>query len=105
DEKRPDEAWTLRHRHGAQVRPGGPGLVEATFDDAADVADALTRRQLGHAAALLAMNRHLRRDDVGSQRPRLRHVAGLFDDGGGSLVAGGFDSEDEHVKNSVGARG
>jgi hypothetical protein len=102
DQKRSDETGTLRHRHGAQVGPGRLRLVEAALDDATDVANMLARGQLGHDPAPFAMNRHLRGDDVGSRRPRLRRVAGLFDDGGGSLVAGRFDSKDQHVKPTLG---
>ena len=40
----------------------------APLDDAADVADVLTRGQLGDDAAPLAVNRRLRRDDVRADR-------------------------------------
>ena len=54
--------------------------AERPLDHAADIAHVLARGQLGHDAAPLAVNRHLRGDDVGADRPRRRAgVAGLFD--------------------------
>ena len=64
-------------------RPATRRLVERALDDAADVANVLARGELRHDAAPLAVNRHLRGDDVRADRPRPRAIAGLLDDGGG----------------------
>src|ERR1051326_1414876 len=77
------------------------GVVERALDDSADVADMLTRCQLRHDAAPLPMNRPLRRDDVRSDGPGPRRVAGLLDDGRRRFVAGGFDAEDSHICRSL----
>src|SRR5262245_10597778 len=58
----------------------------------------LPRRKLGHDAAPLAVNRHLRGDYVRPDRPRLVGVPGLFDNGRRCLVAGRFDAEYEHYE-------
>ena len=74
-----------------------PPASSARFDDAADVAHVLARRQLGHDAAPLAMDVDLRGDDVRPDAPGPRGIAGLLDDGRGRLVARGLDPEQVHV--------
>ena len=78
DEQRPDEPGPLRDRHARRCRRAStPACVERLFDDAADVAHVLARRELGDDTAPLAMDRRLRRDDVRARAPRPRRVAGL----------------------------
>ena len=100
DEQRADEPGALRDRHGAEVAPRRARFVERALEHAADVANVLTRRELRHDAAPLAMDRDLRRDHARADRPRLRRIAGLLDDGGRRLVTRALDAED-HA--SVGA--
>ena len=71
-------------------------LFERPLDDAADVAHVLARGQLGHDAAPLAMDLGLRRHDIGADAPRVRRLAGLLDQRGRGLVAGGLDPEEQH---------
>ena len=97
DQQRTDEAGTLRDGDRAEIVPGGPCVGQRAIDDAADVADVLARGELRHDAAPLAVDGHLRGDHVRANRPRLRRVAGLFDDRGRCFVAGGFDAEDLHA--------
>ena len=101
DEQRSDEPRPLRDRDRAEVGPRRSGLGERALDHSADVADVLPGRELRHDTAPLAMNRHLRGDDVGADRPWLRGVAGLFDNGGRRFVAGSFDTENTHGVRSA----
>ena len=94
DEQRADEAGPLRHRERVDVVPADAGVRQRALDDAADVAHVLPRRDLRHDTAPLAMDVDLRRDHVRADPPRPRRVAGRRDDGGGGLVAGGLDAED-----------
>ena len=98
DEQRPDEPGSLGHRNRAKIAPCRARVDEGAIDNAADVSDVLARSELGHHAAPFAMNLDLRRRDIRANRPRLARVAGLFDDGGGGLVARGFDAEDHHER-------
>jgi len=100
DEQRADEPRPLRHRDRAEVRPARVRLVERALDDAADVADVLSGRELGDDPAPLTVDRHLRRDLVRPNRPGLRGIAGFFDDGRRRFVAGGFYAEDSHTSNA-----
>ena len=93
DQQRPDQPRALCHRDRADIAPRHRRLFEPPLDDAADVSDVLARRQLGNHAAPLAMNRHLRGDDVRADRPGTIDVAGFFNDGGRRFVARGFDTE------------
>jgi hypothetical protein len=72
----------LSDRDRPKVAPGGVSLCERAIHDAADIADVLTGRELRHDTAPLAMDRHLRGDDVRTNRPGLRGVAGFLDDRG-----------------------
>jgi len=96
DQQGADESRTLRHRDGPEIGPPRLPLPEGAFDDPADVANVLARRELRHDAAPLAMDRHLRGDHVRADGPRLVRVAGLFDHGGRGFVAGGFNAENLH---------
>ena len=86
----------MRDGDRAKIRPLRTGFVERAIDDAADIANVLAGRELRHDTAPLAMDRHLRRDDIRPDRPRLRRIAGLFDHGGRRFIAGRFDTEDSH---------
>jgi hypothetical protein len=66
------------------------------LDDAADVADVLTRGELRHDAAPLAVYRYLRGHHVRPNAPRPSGVTRFIDDGGRGLIAGGFDSQNQH---------
>ena len=96
DQQRSDQAGALRHRNRAEIAPGRFRLAQRAIDDAADVADVLSRRELGHDTAPLLMDRHLRGDDVGPDRPGPGRIAGFVDDRSGRLVARGFDTQDQH---------
>ena len=93
DEQRADEAGALRDGNGIELLEIGLRGIERRADDAADVADVLARRELGHDAAPLAVDGHLRRDDVRSDRPR---AIGLRDHGGRRLVARRLDAQHQH---------
>ena len=96
-EERTDEARPLRHGYGIDVVALCARLRERGFDDAADVAHVLPRRQLGDDAAPLAMDVVLRGDDRGPDDPGPRGVAGFGDDRRGRLVARGLNREQVHV--------
>ena len=81
---------------------------QRALDDAADVAHVLARRQLRHDAAPLAVNLHLRRDDVRSIAHGCAASAVSSTRRRGGLVAGGFDAEDAcrsglRVRRAVGS--
>ena len=95
DEKRTDEAGTLSDGDGVERLEVGLGGIERRPDDAADVADVLARRELGHHTAPLAMDGDLRGDDVRPDRPR---AAGLGDHGRRGFVTRGLDAEDHHFE-------
>src|SRR4029077_1292752 len=76
-------------------------LVQRAFDDSADIAEMLSRRQLRHHTAPVTMNRHLRSDDARSDSPWPSKIPGLFDDRRGRLVARGFDAEDPHLRRAA----
>src|SRR5690606_18859382 len=82
-------------------RRAGATLGEGPFDNAADVANVLPGRELGHDPAPLPVDVDLRRDDAGEQPPGTCRVACFFDDGGGRFIAGGLDAEDDQVTPAV----
>src|SRR5262249_59114187 len=82
----------------AQGAPVAARFLERPLNDAADVANVLAGRELGYDAAPLTMDGDLRGNDVRTHRPGLRQVARFFDHGGGRFVAGGFDSQDSHLR-------
>src|SRR5690348_236520 len=87
DEKRADEARTLRHADCIDVSKFDSGLRGGFADDWDDLTQMLARSQLRHHAAILAMDVHLRRDNA------RQDFYAVGDDCGGRLIAGGFDSE------------
>ena len=96
DQERPDQSGPLGHGYRTESGPRGVRIGQRRLDHAADVAHVLARRQFRHDPAPLAVNGHLRGDDVRTNHPRLRGVAGLFDHSGGRFVAGRFYSKYLH---------
>ena len=64
DQQRADEARPLGDRDSAELGPGRARVVERAIDDAADVAEMLSRGQFRHHAAPVAVNGRLRGDDT-----------------------------------------
>jgi hypothetical protein len=95
-EQRPHQSRSLRHGDGVHVVERHAALLERAFDDAADVADVLTRGELRHDAAPLAMNLGLGGDDVGSHSPGMFGRALVVDERGGRLVTRCLDAEEQH---------
>ena len=57
--------------------------------------EVLAGGELRHHAPVARVDRDLRGDDV------REHAPAVFDDRGGGLVAGAFDSEDEHANEAT----
>src|SRR4051794_34973966 len=104
DEERPDEPGALGDRHRTDVVESDASPGERFFDDAADVADVLPRRELWDDTAPLTMDRHLRRDHVRAGAPGTRLVIGFFDHGCSRFVARRFDRQDVHAERQVACR-
>src|SRR4029450_4674263 len=98
---RADESRPLRDGDRAEIGPGRVGIVERALNDAADIANVLAGRELGHDTAPFAGNLDLRCDDVGSHRPRPGGIAGLLDHGRGRFVAGRFNAQDAQTLPST----
>ena len=94
DQQRTDEAGALRDGNRVELVQIGLRGVRAARDDAADVANVLARGELGHDTAPLAMDGHLRRDDVRSDRPRV--PSGFRDHCRRRLVARRFNAQHQH---------
>ena len=71
------------------------GLGECGADDGNDGAEMLAAGQFGDDSAVAGVGGDLRGDD------RRKRAGTALDDGGGGLVAGGFDGEDEAVAGHV----
>ncbi len=95
DEQRTDETGALRDGNRVELFQIGLSGLQCRADHAADIADVLTRRKLGHHAAPLAVDVHLRRDDVRSDRPP---AAGFRNHGRRRLVARRFNPQHQHMK-------
>lgn len=97
DEERSCEAGTFGDGDGVEVGECdwmsgcGAGAGEGFADDEDDIAEVLAGGEFGDYSAVVGVEGHLGGDDVGER------VAAGADDGGGGLVAGGFDAEDEAV--------
>jgi hypothetical protein len=101
DQERPDQPRSLRHRNRIDVFELCPGGLERRPHDAADVADMLARRELGHHASPLAMDGRLRGHDIRADGPD----AVLFgDDRRGRFVARGLDAEHQHRRRQSAIR-
>jgi hypothetical protein len=90
DEQRPHEAGSDRRGYCSQVLEPGARPVERFPDDWRNGAEMLARSEFWNHSAVLAVCAHLGSDD------RRKHVFAVFDHGGGSLVAGGFNPEYQH---------
>lgn len=89
DQERSGETGALRDGDGVKVFEADAGLGHGGADDRDDVAQMLAAGELGDDAAIVGVQGDLAGDDVGQG---LRTGA---NDGGGGLVAGGFDAEDQ----------
>src|SRR5882724_7679583 len=96
DEQRTDEPRALSDRNCVEIAPPSIGVSKRLLDDATNVPDVLTRGELRDYASPLAVNGHLRRDDVRPYRPGPQSIVNLLNDGGRCFVAGGFDAENTH---------
>ena len=89
DKEGSGEAGAVGDGDGVEV-----GVLESGFgyggaDDRDDVAEVLAAGELGDDAAVVGVEGDLAGDDVREE------IAAGADDGGGGLVAGGLDAEDE----------
>ncbi len=90
DEEGAGEAGAVGDGDGVEVAAvGDAGSAHGGADDGDDVAEVLAGGEFGDDAAVVGVDGDLRGDDV-----REDFAAGA-DDGGGGLVAGAFDAEDE----------
>src|SRR5688572_31772777 len=94
DQQRPDQSGPTGHGDGVVT---GAAIRQRALDNAADVANVLSCRELGYHAAPDAMDLNLRGDDARAQTPRTFGVAGLFDQRRRGFIARGFDAEHYHV--------
>ena len=89
DEEGADESRSDGNGYGIKGAERRGCLMERFAYDRHDGAQVFTRRKLGDDSAVLTVL-HLRRDDGG------KDGAAVFDNGGGSFVAGRFDAKDAH---------
>lgn len=89
DEEGADESGSDGNGYGIERAERGGCLMECLAHDWHDGAQVFTRRKFGDDSAILTVL-HLRRDDGG------KDGAAVFDNGGGSFVAGRFDAKDAH---------
>ncbi len=91
DEQRAGEAGAFGDGDGVEVGKGDAGFAEGGVDDGDDGAEVLAGGELGDDAAVGGVDGDLGGDDV-------RELArAALDDGGGGLVAGALDTEDQSV--------
>ena len=88
DEQGAGEAWTGGYGDGVEVGEGDAGLGERGADDRDDGAEMLAGGQFGDDSAISGVGGDLRGDN------RAERVGPALDDGGGGLVARGFDGQD-----------
>jgi len=96
DEQRPDEAGTSSNRDCTDIVNADRCLLERRLVDSADIADVLSRRQLGDNSSPFAVDRDLGGDDVRANLPRNRDVSRLGNDRRRGLVAGCLNREQIH---------
>ncbi len=94
DEQGAGEAGAGGDGDGVEVLEGDAGAGDGLADDGDDVAEVLAAGELGDDAAIEGVEVDLAGDDG---REGLRAFA---DDGGGGLVAGGFNAEDQAVTHT-----
>ena len=99
DEQRAGEAGAFGDGDGVEVcDDADAGFAEGGVDDGDDGAEVLAGGELGDDAAVGGVDGDLRGDDV-------RELAGAaLDDGGGGLVAGALDTQDEAGSASARSR-
>jgi len=93
DEQCAGEAGAFGYSYGVEIFVGDAGAVHGFADDRGDGAQVLAGGQLGDYAAVVGVD-ELRGDHVGER------FAAVADHGGGGLVAGAFDAEDEAVRHT-----
>ena len=92
-EQRSDQTRPLGHGNRVEMRPAYPAITQGPLDHTADVAQMLTRGELRHHAAPLAMDLHLGGDDAGTDLPGRRPRLAFDCHRRGGLVAGGLDAK------------
>ena len=70
DEERPNKPGTIRDGDLIDVRKPDVRFLKRLLDDGQDAQDVVARSDLGHNAAILLMNRNLRRDHARAQVTR-----------------------------------
>ena len=88
DEQRADEPGSLGHGDERDVVEAAPRQAQRVLDDRVDELEVMARRDLRHDAAEAIVDA-LRGDD------RRQHLAGVRDDRGTGVVAGGLEREDQ----------
>ncbi len=90
DEERAGEARAFGDGDGGEVGVLDARALHGFADDGDDGAEVFARGEFGDDAAVVAVD-ELRGDHVGED------FVAVADDGGGGLVAGAFDTEDERA--------
>ncbi len=98
DQQRAGQPRGGGHRDGGQLVAADAGTLERFVNDRQYPLDVCPRSQLGDDASVAAVQIVLGGDDRGEDFQL------VGDDGGGRLVAGGFDREDFHVETGYCAR-
>lgn len=88
-EQRANQPGAFRHGDRIHVAKGDAGLLNRFAHNGHDLPKMLARGNLRNDPAVLAVNSHLRCDNV------RKNAATIGDNRGGRFVAGRFDSEDE----------
>ena len=88
-QKRSRETGAAGDGDGVEIREGDVGLGECGADHGNNSSEMLAGSQLGNDASIAGVGGDLGGND-GAERARA-----ALDDGGGGLVAGGFDGQDE----------
>jgi hypothetical protein len=95
NEERAHEARALSDRHSTDLVEGYTRFPQSPIDDRAHVYQVLPRRDLRNHTPIGAMNGYLRGDEVGQD------AAAVLDNRRRGLITGAFDSENEHVMETV----
>jgi len=94
DEQRSDEPGAAGRRDAFHPIEGEAAPFERVFDHRDDVRDVIAGRELGHHPAVRCVHRVLGAHDA-------RALASVFQHGGGGVVTGGLDPEDDHGSESL----
>jgi len=87
DHQRASQPRSTGNRNGIDIGQAHVSLLQRLIENGVDGAHVLARSDFGEDAAIFLMNGNLGGDHV------REHDAAVFDDGGSSLVAGGFDAK------------